>query len=340
MRFPYTKGEVHRAGKQAALSAGIFDDAISLRIIEEWRAAHAEPLNQMRAFLDLIAEEYDDLVVAGRLKRTESIIGKLRRKGPEYSLKTMRDIAGCRLILPELSLLPVVLQRLEEHSGFKEEIDYIQSPKLDGYRCVHTFHRCDAPDFGLEKLRVEVQVRSRIQHSWSTAVEGYDLLSKTELKFGNAQKEEARFFLLASNLLASLESDECCFGASLRNQKHIIEELNALENRWHFLAKLEAYSKSVTPIFESTLHYEGNRIFVIRFELDSQMIFMHEFSLDDSDKANCLYSDFEQGVSGREVVLLIQSKSLDDLYLAYPNYFSDISFFIETMHGFLDPPTL
>ncbi len=50
--------------------------------------------------------------VGSRIKATDSVVGKLRRK--EASLGDMQDIAGCRLTVPDLFDLEVVRDELEE----------------------------------------------------------------------------------------------------------------------------------------------------------------------------------------------------------------------------------
>lgn len=102
--------------------------------------------------------------VSQRLKRTPTIIAKLRR-GPHMELGRMADIGGCRAVLQDLDELARVRERYERiPNRVVRTKDYIEKPKPDGYRAVHIYVRYDA-------RLVEVRLRTRVQHEWAYTVE-------------------------------------------------------------------------------------------------------------------------------------------------------------------------
>jgi Region found in RelA / SpoT proteins len=100
-----------------------------------------------------------------RLKTSGTIIEKLRRM-PELHLRSIRDLAGARIVRP---------MSLDEQDAVTEEIrslwpadttkviDRRQTPS-HGYRAVHIVPR-------IEKCSVEIQLRTLYQDTWAQAME-------------------------------------------------------------------------------------------------------------------------------------------------------------------------
>lgn len=92
----YTKSEINKAGK-------IIADPFStpkereeaLVILNNWRAAHAYPL---QVICSNLRQKNPNAIVVQRLKRLESITGKIQRF-PEMQLYKMQDLGGCRVIV-------------------------------------------------------------------------------------------------------------------------------------------------------------------------------------------------------------------------------------------------
>ena len=87
----------------------------------------------------------------------------------------MQDIGGVRTIVGSIEQVRE-LQAAYKSSRFKHQLvsekDYIAEPKCDGYRSVHLVFRYvnkRAPDYN--GLSVEMQIRTKLQHAWATAVE-------------------------------------------------------------------------------------------------------------------------------------------------------------------------
>lgn len=160
-----SKKRIRRAGDR--LAAGLLDGEerwAALGLVGHWRAAHIEPLHKTLGMLEMICGQDASTILVSRLKRIETTINKLNRPGHKFNLITLRDIAGCRLIVPTDSEVRRIAARIEEAGQCRTVVDHMHAPKASGYRGIHLVCRYDSPSYGYENMDVEVQVRSRLQH--------------------------------------------------------------------------------------------------------------------------------------------------------------------------------
>lgn len=142
----FSKSSVDKAGEALkALSPSINADE-TLEILSAWRAFHAAPLNIFASTLrERIKKtcQSTDWVVAQRLKRTPSIVLKLKNH-KTMRLSTMQDIGGVRAILNTVqevyNLVDLYRTSRTSHKLFALH-DYIGTPKHDGYRSVHLIYQ-------------------------------------------------------------------------------------------------------------------------------------------------------------------------------------------------------
>jgi ppGpp synthetase/RelA/SpoT-type nucleotidyltranferase len=88
----------------------------------------------------------------------------------------------------------------------RREDDYIGKPKDDGYRSRHLiFGFCGRDISNYDGKRIELQVRTRLQHSWATAVEAVGLFRGEELKNHQGSDDWLRLFVLLSGEFAVAE---------------------------------------------------------------------------------------------------------------------------------------
>lgn len=159
-------------------------------VLSNWRACHNYPINTFQATLRNRLENIDaEATVAQRLKRFPSIVLKLRRF-PGMKAARMQDIGGLRAIVKSVN----DVRKLETTyrtatPSFRHKLvsskDYIAHPKPDGYRSVHLVYRYQnvrTPD--INGLLLELQLRSRLQHAWATAVETMGTFLGQALKSG------------------------------------------------------------------------------------------------------------------------------------------------------------
>ncbi|MGH7232681.1 MAG: RelA/SpoT domain-containing protein [Nitrospiraceae bacterium] len=110
-------------------------------------------------------------LVAQRIKRLSSIDLKLRLL-PKLRLSQMQDIGGCRAIVKNVHAVNELVRSYNSQHKLDHIDDYIQSPKQSGYRGIHLIYRLlQQKNVAYNGLKVEIQLRSALQHAWATAVE-------------------------------------------------------------------------------------------------------------------------------------------------------------------------
>lgn len=104
-KVEYSRSQIIRAGKIVKKEDATIEELnAATLIIDNWRAAHAYPLHVIYTHLRKMASKVENIVVAERLKRLDSIVNKLKRE-PSMSLWTMQDLGGCRFIVKSLEFL-------------------------------------------------------------------------------------------------------------------------------------------------------------------------------------------------------------------------------------------
>lgn len=140
-RPPASRKAVRRAGKNLRDGIASLDDTRNFFL---WRDSHAYVLNTFQATLRGLTKNSPS-IVGQRLKRGDTIIDKLTT-GRSSDLLTMHDLAGCRVIFTSMDELhdfrQKVIDRKWEHERKSEEkYNYIDTPKVTGYRGIHDVYK-------------------------------------------------------------------------------------------------------------------------------------------------------------------------------------------------------
>ncbi|MFF3024362.1 MULTISPECIES: GTP pyrophosphokinase [Gottfriedia] len=113
--------------------------------------------------------------VKSRLKKPDSIIEKLERKGLEltqYNLENyMSDIAGVRISCSFISDIYMIYELLKQQDDIYiiEIKDYIKNPKPNGYKSFHMI--IEIPIFlasETKRVKVEIQIRTVAMDFWAS----------------------------------------------------------------------------------------------------------------------------------------------------------------------------
>lgn len=332
----YTKKEINNAGKQIINSNLTAEEKKRyIAIIDNWRAAHAFPMNTFAIHLKHLVGNIPDAVVAQRIKRLVTIINKLERY-PDMNLYRMQDLGGCRVIVPSIKdVYSVVLTlrnsriRHEEHN-YK---DYIAIPKSDGYRGYHLIYKYKSDrreDYN--GLRVEVQIRTKLQHLWATAVETVGLFTDNGLKFNQGSKNWLQFFKLASALFAIEEKSALPEGVD-SNPNKIISELLALSDALDAIETMWAIGLATQNVERKTKkNFSGYYLLILDINKQSIQVKRYAGIEKGLDLATQDYYEIEKQKGNRNIdVVLVSALSFDALTIAYPNYFADIRQFLNTL---------
>ena len=106
-----------------------------------------------------------------RVKTEQSLAGKLERKGAKYkSISDITDLVGLRVITfytDEVDKVAVIAKRVFD-IDWQESVDKRKLHQLDsfGYNSLH--YICRLKDKAFENIRFELQMRTALQHVWST----------------------------------------------------------------------------------------------------------------------------------------------------------------------------
>ena len=333
-----TKGQVKKAGRILATRKKPDEEySWALDVADLWRAGHKEVIEEMETLLRSVADGCGEslsgeILIVSRLKRMDTIVGKLRRPGLSLKLNEMNDIAGCRVVLTGQRDVELFCDALVERAPIKPEKgikNYIECPKDDGYRSIHIITRHSSPSAGLNGLYCETQIRTRLQHAWATALETYDVVSGKGIKFGGGDADEKRFFVLASALFSIAEGTPLSSGIPAVLEE-LREELRELEKRCLIVEKLRACSGSVTILSNEDLSYAEYFVLDINYEL--QFTRIYGYAECEADEAERAFFEMERAKGPLRDVLLVKAVSIKNLLDAYPNYSMDIQFFLQCLH--------
>ena len=203
----YSKKQINDAGRHVSDSSISPEKRMEyLSIIDNWRAAHAFPMNTFAINLKHQVSDIPSAIVVQRLKRLNTILDKLQRF-PSMELYRMQDLGGCRVILPTVEDIYQLRKKIKGSRIRHEEHnckDYIAIPKPDtGYRGVHVIYRYKSDKkTDYNGLQIEIQLRTKLQHLWATAVETIGVFTRNGLKFNQGSEQWLWFFKVVSALFS------------------------------------------------------------------------------------------------------------------------------------------
>jgi ppGpp synthetase/RelA/SpoT-type nucleotidyltranferase len=329
----FTKSQVDAAGialTKTDLSLDEYDAALA--VINNWRAAHSFPLNTFQIWLKRRSREvHPDSLVAQRIKRLASIDLKISRF-PSIRLSQMQDIGGCRAVVETIDQVNRIVD-LYKTSDLRHKLDhmddYIQNPRNSGYRGVHLIYRyfSDRKE-SYNGLKIEVQLRSTLQHAWATAVETVGTFTRQALKSSLGEEAWLRFFALMGTAIALREKTPLVPGTptskhQLRRELLRYSRLLDVEGHLHTygqaLQTLESAPKRA-HYYLLVLDPIGKTVRVTGYQSQN----LHEATRD--------YLSIEREIAntGSDAVL-VSVESLAALRRAYPNYFLDTHVFISAV---------
>lgn len=335
----HSRNEVNRCGKYLVEVSDIDVDEYlhAISVVDNWRAAHLYPLNTFQATLRSKARKVNrNIIVAQRLKRLPSILSKLSLN-PSMQLARMQDIVGLRAVVANKDMANQLINNYKstkfDHK-LKSEYDYISNPKQSGYRSHHLVYRYASsarPEY--DGMLIELQIRTKIQHSWAMAVETMGVYLNSSLKSGLGPEEWKEFFSLASAAFAIKEEQPIHSDLSTLSNDDIIYKLKVATHNIRAIDHLNA----LTGITENIRNETARSYYVIDLDLSLKMIRLYSYARDDLTSATKQYSKLEketQNDPDRNVVL-VSAGSVANLKKAYPSYFLDTDEFVKTLRGIL-----
>lgn len=337
----YSKKQINKAGAILRNRLATPEDrAAALRIVDNWRASHAYPLHAFYMNLRRSAAGREDILVAERLKRLESIEAKLQRQS-DMQLYRMHDLGGCRMVLPSIADVYEFSQKFAS-SRIRHKLhrvdDYIKSPKESGYRSLHLVYKfkSDKPNkkvFNDYPMWIELQFRTHLQHIWATALETIGLFTNQALKAGSGNKDILRFFVVISSLFAIREGCPICPG-TLPDEQELISEIEMLNDENHILDMLKAIRTVIEHDADKVPDRRG--YYLLQLDYKSHQLTRWFYKPSDLAAANGHYDWLEAHRGDRPLdIVLVRAASYATVKAAYPNYFLDIGEFIDLVEAYL-----
>lgn len=316
-------GDIIRSGVKGVE----YDEAIS--VLDEWRKEHGALMDE---YYDKCVElnkklRFKNAIVAQRLKRLPTIMDKLNRfKGMELS--RMQDIAGVRIVAENMEQLRRIEREIEGWQDLYKIDDYIEKPKASGYRCKHFVFRKGG-------MFIEIQLRTQIQHLWATAVETMDIFRGASMKADGDETYWRDFFRQASAVFAKVEGENVLdeyreddlFVLCGTLEKTIIEN-----NIFEYIS-----SVALTSLAISDEQKIRNAYYVVmNLDFNTKICNIFRFKESDYAVATQKYQDLEGKLVDNGSVVLVAVNDLKRIKDAYPNYFVDLSKFLEVIRFTLE----
>lgn len=334
MKRKYSNEQIKKAGKILTHRENYSPVEISFaeEVLTYWRIIHDPLINTFQASLrQKLNRNYKGKgFVAQRLKRSESIITKLQRINT-MKLSTMQDIAGLRVVLNDIKHvfeLAESLRKSKSKHNLIDFTDYISKPKESGYRSIHLifeFINESIPESN--NLKIEIQVRSTLQHIWATSVETLGTFLKTSLKSSQGPQEILDFFSLVSSGFAILENCNTLNKHELFDKETLFLQIITEYDELKIWDKLNAFR-----IVANHIEVKGinSKYYLIRLDIDNKNIRIKHYKKEQFEIANKDYTLQEKEIFENKLnaqVVLVSLESIKSLKKAYPNYFLDTNDF-------------
>lgn len=245
-------------------------------------------------------------------------------------LARMDDIAGCRLIFPNIAALTVFREELHHakfnhvRKNYVNKYDYITSPTDRGYRGIHDVYEYRAlrqRSPACNGLMIELQYRTQLQHAWATAVEVVTQLTENEPKFNRGDPRHIRLFCLASEMLARVhEQHKSCLPEL--SDRELAAEFEALDT------EIGVTSMLINLAAHKWIDDQAKSKHVILQLPKTGRLQLHPFDLE-LEAANALL-ELEKKFPNDDIVL-VGADTVAEVMSAFRNYFRDVGEFLRLM---------
>jgi hypothetical protein len=302
-------------------------------VIQNWRSSHALPLLTFRMGLSKRARRIEkNAIIAQRLKRFSSVMNKLIRE-PTMKLSQMQDLGGCRAIMSSVDsvyqLASLYRRPLLDAESSLKCYDYIENPKADGYRGIHIVGRYRAH---VEKNelwnghRIEIQLRSQLQHAFATAVETATTFTRSKLKFGGGAPKWRRYFALMGSAIAIRECTKTVPGTPLRVDD-LVGELRELTRELKVRQRLRGWTDALRTLPKRST--DNAKWLLLVLDVSGKTIKVTGFV--DRKRASDELAKIETSGDSEIDAVLVWVNSINELKNAYPNYYADTAAFLDAL---------
>lgn len=205
-----------------------------------------------------------------------------------------------------------------------------------GYRGFHLVYayKSDKGKKEFDGLLTEIQIRSKLQHVWATAVETAGFFTRQAIKSNEGGPDWIEFFKLVSSAFAKMEH---CHNVpnTPENEKELYLEIKKKEKELNFIEKVKGWTR-VIDLFDSKLKFEQKKkikFFLLELDIIGKKIMIKPYTEKEEQKAIDDYSALEKRhLENKDYdIVLVGADNTRDLKKAYPSYFLDITEFLKNL---------
>lgn len=241
----------------------------------------------------------------------------------------MQDIGGYRAVLKDvkdLNKLRDALSNQRINHKLERITDYVKSPKDTGYRSIHFVYKYSSAKEIIDGLKLELQIRTKLQHNWATAVETAGIITRTSLKSNHGPDKWLDFFKIVSSLFAIKEKLPTLEEHKNFSMQDLIVKCFNYCKELNILAKLKAIRVSTNKI--ESENFPGD-YYLLNINIIEMFVSIQIFNKKQFEYATNEYLKIEKSINVNEnAVVLVSATSIKTLKKAYPSYFLDTSEFI------------
>lgn len=333
----YKRKEINRAG-EALIGDDPFKRQQAVEIITDWRQLHLPVLRELNDELTefFAANGVGFEFSSHRIKRMQSIVEKLKNN-EDMGLGGLHDIGGIRFVFSDMEALDFAESVLHvfrpKNFERKEKVrDYIENPKPSGYRSIHYVYKyvSDNPDYN--GLQIELQIRTKLQHSWAMAVETASLITGTSLKASLQDGSIWRdFFKLVSAVFSKKEGKPVLEEYASYTDEQICGEYFLYADHHKLVDTLKALR--VATGYENHQR-TGDCYCLLIVNFVRRRVGLKYFDTEEDALASEYFTKMEQSITSDEAALLVSMEKIEEMQEAYPSYFLDTGKFIEVLEEF------
>jgi hydrogenase maturation factor len=181
-----------------------------------------------------------------------------------------------------------------------------------------------------DRLKLELQIRTILQHNWATAVETAGIITKTSLKSSKGPDDWLEFFKIVSSLFAIKEGLPILKEHEIKSTQNLMVDCYNISQELDIITILKGLRISANHIDKKNI--KNGDYYLIHIKTTYKRVIITSYTKNQFEKASEDYLDLEKIVENtKDAAVLVSAESFKSLKKAYPSYFLDTSEFIKAL---------